>query len=781
MLVVVSIAIGIAAVGMVMVASRTIQRDLSRAQEAGDPASLFIYTSPFSTDLTQAVENLRSVERAQARRIVSGSAYNNEDQLEDISLQALEDYASIEVNRFTKDQGMSEPSIRQILLERKSADGLGIEIGEKLLVEFSDTRTYELTVSGIVHDVYQMPYSISGEAIGYVSADTLEWMGVGGAFNRMEIIVAEANPDREHVLEVAEEIRERAIEPAGYQVLRSEIPGFGSDPGEHWAQNQFDGLVLILQVIGFLAIFLSAGLVVNTVSAILVQQVKQIGIMRSFGATRKQLIGIYLVNVLVFSVLGLLIALPLSMFGAWGLSQYAAIFLNFDVGLIFIPIDILLLQMGLGLLMPTAVALLPILKGTQISIYNAIYQQGLEEDEPSSRLTGILARLKKITPPVVLSLRNTFRNKSRLGFTLITLTLAGAMFIAVFSTRSTLSNQLAQVARYVEFDASINLVPGAARHTAEREALRIPGVTVAEGWLSSVAVLNNKDQSQSEELQLVGLPRDSKTITPLMVEGRWFEQADHHAVVINEDLLDEEPWIKLGDVLDIEVGGKKSAFEVVGITSKHLSGPRIYMPYEDFGRLTDRHNQADSIRIRLDTLGISKPETQAWLTSTLEDNFDAAGLSKSNATTQNAIFSDFTTAFDVILIILMVMAGLLAIVGGLGLTGTLGINVLERTREIGVLRAVGASNRSVIKVVLVEGLVVGAFSWVLGAILSGPSGRALAAAVVNAVMQADLNYQYSFFGLFLWLLVVLLIGVLASLAPARRASTLTVREVLDYE
>jgi putative ABC transport system permease protein len=296
-----------------------------------------------------------------------------------------------------------------------------------------------------------------------------------------------------------------------------------------------------------------------------------------------------------------------------------------------------------------------------------------------------------------------------------------------------------------------------------------------------VAVIPKQGQSESEELQLVGLPRDSKTVSPLMVEGRWFEQRDHHAIVINEDLLEEEPWIELGSSLEIDVNGKGRTYQVVGITSKHLSGPRIYMPYEDFERLTDRHNQADSIRVRLDDSRISAAEQQDWLASILEGKFDSAGLSTANAMTQDAIFSNFTKGFEVVLIILMIMAGLLAIVGGLGLTGTLGINVLERTREIGVLRAVGASNRSVVKVVLVEGLVVGAFSWVLGAILSGPSGRALAAAVVNAVLRADMNYQYSFFGLFLWLLVVLLIGVMASLAPARRASTLTVREVLDYE
>ena len=127
------------------------------------------------------------------------------------------------------------------------------------------------------------------------------------------------------------------------------------------------------------------------------------------------------------------------------------------------------------------------------------------------------------------------------------------------------------------------------------------------------------------------------------------------------------------------------------------------------------------------------------------------------------------------------MAVLLAIVGGLGLTGTLSINVLERTREIGVLRAVGASNYSVRKVILIEGIVVGLVSWLLGALLSGPAGRALAGAVVNAILKANLSYQYSIPGLFLWLLVVGAIGVIASLGPAQRAASLTVREVLDYE
>jgi putative ABC transport system permease protein len=141
----------------------------------------------------------------------------------------------------------------------------------------------------------------------------------------------------------------------------------------------------------------------------------------------------------------------------------------------------------------------------------------------------------------------------------------------------------------------------------------------------------------------------------------------------------------------------------------------------------------------------------------------------------------FTSAFDIILVVLVVMAGLLAIVGALSLTGTMGMNVLERTREIGVLRAVGAANPAVRQVVVVEGIVVGLMSWVFATMLSAPVGRVLAGAVIQSVLKAQTNFQYSVIGVIVWLAIVVVIGIVSSLGPARNAVRLSVREVLDYE
>jgi len=322
---------------------------------------------------------------------------------------------------------------------------------------------------------------------------------------------------------------------------------------------------------------------------------------------------------------------------------------------------------------------------------------------------------------------------------------------------------------------------GTNRFAAEREALRIPGVTIAEGWMAASGIVMHGDGSEGDEIDISGVPVDSKTIEPQLLSGRWLRSDDTRQVVINDDFLEREPDVKVGSEINLKVGNTEHTYEVAGILSKHLSGPRVYMGYEAFAKLTGRQNQADSVRVRASGDHISDNVTQDKIGAQLEQHFKDAGLSNSISQTRRNSYEMFTSAFDIILIVLVVMAGLLAVVGGLSLAGTMGMNVLERTREIGVLRAVGAANPAVRKVVVVEGIVVGLMSWVFATLLSAPVGRVLAGAVVESVLKAQANFQYSVVGVIVWLAIVVVIGILSSLGPARKAVSLSVREVLDYE
>ena len=131
--------------------------------------------------------------------------------------------------------------------------------------------------------------------------------------------------------------------------------------------------------------------------------------------------------------------------------------------------------------------------------------------------------------------------------------------------------------------------------------------------------------------------------------------------------------------------------------------------------------------------------------------------------------------------VVLVMAVLTAVVGSIGLMGTMGMNVLERTREIGVMRAIGAVDLEIIKSVVVEGVMIGLISWVIAVGLSFPISVGLLRIVSQAMIGSEMPLYLTPLGFGIWLLVVLILSVAASILPARSAARLTIREVLAYE
>jgi putative ABC transport system permease protein len=121
---------------------------------------------------------------------------------------------------------------------------------------------------------------------------------------------------------------------------------------------------------------------------------------------------------------------------------------------------------------------------------------------------------------------------------------------------------------------------------------------------------------------------------------------------------------------------------------------------------------------------------------------------------------------------LLIMALLTALVASMGLTGTMGMNVLERTREIGVMRSIGAVDWVVVKTVLIEGLTIGGISFVIGSLLSFPISSLLATIIGLAIFNTPVTLVFTPLGFATWLGLVLVLSTLASLLPARNADHL---------
>jgi putative ABC transport system permease protein len=140
-----------------------------------------------------------------------------------------------------------------------------------------------------------------------------------------------------------------------------------------------------------------------------------------------------------------------------------------------------------------------------------------------------------------------------------------------------------------------------------------------------------------------------------------------------------------------------------------------------------------------------------------------------------------TLTIDVVIIFLLIMAILTAFVGSMGLTGAMSINVLERTREIGVMRAIGAVDVAIMRSVIIEALIIGLISWILAIGLSFPIGYFLLKIIGESLLDSPIALSFTPLGILLWLAIVIILSVFASIMPARNAARLTINEVLAYE
>jgi putative ABC transport system permease protein len=109
------------------------------------------------------------------------------------------------------------------------------------------------------------------------------------------------------------------------------------------------------------------------------------------------------------------------------------------------------------------------------------------------------------------------------------------------------------------------------------------------------------------------------------------------------------------------------------------------------------------------------------------------------------------------------------------------LNVMERTREIGILRAIGATDRTLMRMVLVEGALIGILSWLLASVVAFPISEVMSDSISLALFGNPANFGFTPTGFVVWLVIVIILSVLASILPARGATRLTIREVLSYE
>ena len=776
LLVITSITIGVFAVGMIGSGYLLLTQGTAASFANNYPAHITITTDPFDDSFVDMISRQEGIRHAEGRRTIPLEARNpGEEDWKNLYVSVNQEIENPMIKLLTPLRGSAIPEDRSLVLLEDGNEEIGSQVGNDLEVKLKDGTIQVFTVSGIVKDYTAGRDIIFESKRAYVAAETFPPLHETYAFDTLILRVSGDPYSLSHIQSIAAVINNK-IENSGRTVYTSEIKTDADQPFSNYVQ----AIGLILLFIGLLVIVLSSSLIFNTMNALMAQHVRQIGVMKLIGAQRRVIISMYLSLVLIFGLISFLIAVPAGAFAGYLMSERLIPIINgYLVTTTPVPLfpSVILLQALVSIIIPLVAALIPILKGSRITIHKAFNSQKVSNGGSEKTLDHFIFRFSFSDIIKKLSLRNTFRKRGRLILTLFTLSLGGAMFIAVFNVQLVLFNQIDRIVAYDSADIKLSLSQQHRIEDIRAITTTVDGVKEVEGWWTSSAQLNVNDQIFN--VSLVAPPHDSTMIEKGTATGRWVQPGETNSLVVNDAFYNVYPDLQLGDTVPLKINGKTEDWVIVGTYNyTGFDEKRAFTSPEALIQRGDDPFHSSDFRINTKRHEI---EYQKSRISEIKPLLDQRGYNIVSILSMEDLLETSTEKINLLILVLLIMAIITGSVGGIGLSGTLSLNVLERTGEIGILRAIGAGDRVITRLVLQEGIVIGFVSYIIGILLSLPVTRLLAGLVVNAIFSAPAGFALAPGGYIYWLLLTIMLSTFASLVPARSAARMTIRDVLAYE
>ena len=378
LMVVASIAVGVFAIGMIMSAYVIISKEINVSFAATHPVNIEIWTDPFHEDFVRIIEHIPGVMDAEGRRMTGVRSRRDDEIWKGLNLIAVPDFEDMNINKLSTVEGTNIPDRRELVISESFMTSTGYQVGDELLVELPDGSSQNLKVVGLVNDQATTRGDPSSNAGAYITTDTLRSLGLSDYFNRLYVTIEDG--DDEKVIETIATVVEEKVESNGRNVYRSEI----GVSNEHPFGPTILALLGVLGALGILVTILSSTLIINTLNALLSQQMRQIGVMKLIGGRSFQILGMYMVLIFAYGLVALLIAVPIGTIAGNAFAEFIGYMMGAELqGFQVIPIAIVF-QVIVAFLIPLVAGFFPVQKGSRTNVRRAI-----SNDRPGGQAAGL--------------------------------------------------------------------------------------------------------------------------------------------------------------------------------------------------------------------------------------------------------------------------------------------------------------------------------------------------------------------------------------------------------
>jgi len=785
---------------------RQIRQDINPDEVA--MTRLYVTVPAAGTDVSTETGEDQVLDLIRNRRVIAGVTRiegqvtvpvfwqrEGEERFREANLMAFsEPFGAIQLEPMRLVEGeWPQPGQNQIALERRMADEYGLSVGDTLVFRTPGTQgaSDPWTVSAIVFHPY--------------------WVTVGDNQNQPERRLYANLDDARHIVpfsgfnsfylryidtETSEKQADRLMEVVAEQTNYIPQLYWLDDPDNYFLIGEVAEVTNVLNMLAVVALVVSGFLVMNVVNTIVVEQKRQIGVMKSLGATQLDNFVMYAGIALVYGALGTVPGLILGVIvGALMAQSVAPFAFTLIEGFKVSPLGIILGAV-MGLLVPVAAAFVPVFNGTRVTIMDAMTDLGIA----GTWGRGLSARVIKALPlPITIrqALSNVMQKKGRLALTVITLTLAAAAFMGVFAMFTVINAEIASL--FDTFNYQIMVIPSEAQDF-EQVSQRISsvegvaGVYPGAGFLVRLFDLSGTEISigagfeGSDELQAIGYDPRTPAVDLTFESGTGWDEDPTRAGVVLTTPAAKSTGKSTGDHVVVSAGGRTAEYEIIGVASYPF--PFVLMRWEDLARqagfvLGDAGTPDDP--------SDDPPLPTSYLVTLTAEDPSAAAVDDTIAQVSEALLADGVTAsfanmveqqeqiaegILVFNMIFQITSAVMAAVGAIGLLTTLSMAVFERQKEIGVMRSIGAGSSTIVLQFLVEGLLIGVLAWIIAI----PLSYGLAISLLDGLGFAEfIEFSYPLWVLGLGLVGMLIIATVASLWPSISAARRTVSDILRYQ
>lgn len=769
-LIAVILVLGTAGVVAALNARAVLAREIETSYRRANGADILLWFDKVEPQFLELVRSRPNVEAVDTRATVFARIAGKSGEWFPMRITVLPDFTDQKVNLVHRDTGEWPTPEAGILIEQSGISLLDVHEGEQVQVRTPAGEAVTIRVSAFVHDTALAPSTQDRMIYAYITPAVAASLGQSGALDQL-LIKLKTRGSMSDVGEFADDLsgwlRARNAAPLRVDALNNTHP--------HAAL--MTAMLRVLEVLAALAFVCSATLAACVISLWMRREVRQVGIMKTLGARSWQLARQYLALVAPLVLFAVAIALPIgTAIGRW-VVKYHETMLNIDVSDWSVPRLLLFQELIFALGVPLLAMAIPIVRAARLSPRQAIHDPGIIAPRGPIAFTSRLIKMPG-NRRWSFALRNSFRRPWRLALTLLALSAGGALFLTTHNNYESLMRVIDAALANRGHDIEVQLQRAAPAAELEAVGRAVPDVEIAEAFRRATVNLATDDSGsvavrEGRRLLLSGYPVGTQLLRLPVREGRWPAVTDAEAVVINRQVQEATPGLRLGDEIMVKFRERKTKVRVVGIVEE-IGSPVIYAAFAVFENITGLGDASAVLRVK------THSGREQLVAGALERALLNARLTPGLVSTKSEFRTSLEEHFAVVGGVMKMIALASALVGAITLIATVSLGVIERGREIGVIRALGAKPRSVIAIFLVEG---GAVAF-LSAAFSVAGGiffaRLLNGMAARQLLHVVVPLYLSRVGLGLLSAGVLLV-ILGVWLSVSRIVRMSVRDALAYE